>query len=110
MTDDRGGLLTLFSGRPITNADFAHVPADADFVAASSLNLGTLHDAIRDIVAKTAPDALPGLDEFQHQLEKELQLTMDDLVLGFSDAWTAARCPVQRRRAAHRPRRRGAGA
>lgn len=93
LNEDRGGLLTLFSGRPIANADFAHVPADADFVAASSLNLGTLHDAIRDIVAKTSPQALGTVAEFQRQLEMELQLTMDDLVLGFSDVWTLHDAP-----------------
>jgi hypothetical protein len=93
ISGERGGLLTLFSGRPISNADFAHIPADADFVAASSLNLGTLHDTIRDIVAKTAPDALPGLKEFQRQLEIELQLTLDDIVLGFGDVWMVHDAP-----------------
>jgi hypothetical protein len=91
--DHRDGLLTLFSGRPLNAADFAHVPADADFVVAVSLNLGALHRSLRDIVVKTAPDTVAAFDEFQRQLEHELQLNWNDVFQGFGDVWTVYDSP-----------------
>ncbi len=88
-----GGLLRLAAGRPLTEADFAHIPADADFVAASSLNLGTLKETLQDLFARTLPRLVGSVDEFQRQLDLELRIQLDDILLGFGDAWTIHSSP-----------------
>lgn len=93
LSGERGGLLRLFSSRALASADFASVPADADFVLATNLNLETVREVIRDIVAKTLPEAVNGVNEFQKQLEQELQLSLDDIVAGFGDVWTIHDAP-----------------
>jgi hypothetical protein len=45
------------------------------------------------MVAKTTPDVLAGFDEFQRQLEQELQLKLSDVFQGFGDVWTVYDSP-----------------
>ena len=86
------GVLTLFAGRPIAAADLTQVPADADFVAAVSLDLVAVHRGIREIFA-FRPEILASFDEFQRQLELELQLSFADVLHGFGDVWTIYDAP-----------------
>lgn len=91
--DQQTGVLRLLGGRGLTKADFAHVPADADFVAAVSLDLERVLSTAREIVQKTAPDVLAGFDEFQRQLEQELKLNTDDITAAFGETITAYDAP-----------------
>jgi len=87
------GLLKLLGGRGLNAADFASIPADADFVAAVSLDLSRLRDTAREIVMQTLPDAVAGFDEFQRQLELELKLDSEDIIAAFGDVVTAYDSP-----------------
>jgi hypothetical protein len=86
------GLLTLFAGRPIAPADLAQVPADADFVAAVSVDLVAVHQGLRQMFA-IRPEVLASFDEFQRQLELELKLSFADVLHGFGDVWTVYDAP-----------------
>ena len=94
LPDQRSGLLKLLGGRPLTAADFRDIPADADFVAAASLDLRVVQATVRDIVQATVPEALGGLEEFQRQLELELRLKLDDLIQAFGDVVTVYDSPT----------------
>ncbi len=93
MSGKAEGLLTLTAGRAIMAADLSQIPADADFVAAGSLDLQAVHRSLREIVTQAAPDMLGAFDEFQKQLEQELQLKLDDVFQGFGDVWTVYDAP-----------------
>jgi len=82
------GVLALFSGRAIKPADFAHVPADSDFVAAFSLNANSVLDAVRNIIAAADPVSKKRLDNIIQQFEKELGLKLEqDVLAAFGDVW-----------------------
>lgn len=88
------GLLALFTGRPMTPEDFAHIPADADFMVGKSLNAQQLLDTAREIVIAMSPDASEEFDEGLAQLEEELGLSIrDDLFDAFGDVWTLYDAP-----------------
>lgn len=87
------GLLAWSAGRTVTAADLAHIPADADFVAAISMDLKTMHQGLRGIVLKTTPRLLGAYDEFQKNLERELQFPLVDVFQGFDDVWTIYDAP-----------------
>ncbi len=82
------GVLALFSGRPIAAGDLSQVPADADFVAAVSLNLNNVHSAVRTAAWRILPWLLRGVDFSSGQFEQDLQLRLADLFGGFGEVWT----------------------
>lgn len=92
--EHRDGLLALAAGRPLTAADFAHVPADADFLVAQSLNPPQILDAVRKIVQAANPELGEQFDAGLSQAEGVLELSVrDDVMAAFGDVWTLYDAP-----------------
>ncbi|MBT4867173.1 MAG: hypothetical protein HON53_18875 [Planctomycetaceae bacterium] len=83
------GVLALAAGRAITPNDFSHIPGDADFVLAGSLNVPKVLTAAREIVGNADPQSKEVLDLTIQQLEAELGISFeDDVFKAFGDVWT----------------------
>jgi hypothetical protein len=96
-TGDRlPGILALAAGRGLKPADFAHVPADADLVAAVSLNLSKIYDECDRIFGNTS---IGGGDLFRNevkQLEDRLGFGIkNDLLKAFGEVWTVYDSPSE---------------
>lgn len=88
------GALVLFAGAPIQPAHFRHIPADADFVAAASINLPGVYQEARQLLATLQPLSVRVFDEVMKQLEAELQLKIvDDVLPAFGDVVTVFDSP-----------------
>ena len=82
------GLLGLAAGRPLTDADMAPVPADADYAVAANLRMEQVLDVIRDIVAAGDPDAAREMNEQIAEAERRLGISFEkDLFDALGDTW-----------------------
>lgn len=89
------GILVVAAGQPIQPQQFAHIPADADMVVATSLNLNTLFRQTRQVLAQTQPLSVRVFDEAVKQLEAELELKIvDDVLPAFGDVISAFDSPA----------------
>lgn len=85
------GLLALVDGRPLTGADLAEIPADADLVYAFTLDTKKVMAAVREIVVKSDPSgfAAQQMNKTLEQLDKELGFSIEnDVFEAFGDVWT----------------------
>lgn len=83
------GILALAAGRAIKPDDFSHIPADADFVFAGSVNVPKVLEAARQIVGNADPQSKENLDQLIQQLETELGVSFtEDIFKAFGDLWT----------------------
>ena len=88
------GALVLAAGFPIQPQQFAHIPADADLVLATSISFTRLFKESRQMVAKTQPQAVRIFDETVTQLQSELELRIiEDVLPAFGDVVMAFDSP-----------------
>jgi len=88
------GILVVAAGQPIQPQQFGHIPADADMVLATSLNLANIFRETRQVLARTQPLSVRVFDEAVKQLEAELELKIvDDVLPAFGDVVSAFDSP-----------------
>jgi hypothetical protein len=88
------GALVLAAGPPIQPQQFAHIPADADLVLATSISFTRLFKESRQMIAKTQPLAVRIFDETVTELQSELELQiLEDVFPAFGDVVMAFDSP-----------------
>ena len=88
------GALVLAAGPPIQPQQFAHIPADADLVLATSISFTRLFKESRQMIAKTQPQAVRIFDETVRELQSELELRiLEDVLPAFGDVVMAFDSP-----------------
>ena len=89
------GMMVLAAGEPIQPRSFAHVPADADLVFATSLSLTRLFQESRQLLSRVQPLSVRVFDEAVKQLETELELKIvEDVLPAFGDTIVAFDSPA----------------
>lgn len=90
------GILALAAGQAIRSENLAHIPADADLVIATSVNLTRIYQEARKLLATTQPLSVRVFDEAIKQLETELELKIvADILPAFGDVITAFDSPSE---------------
>ena len=92
------GMLTLYTGDPLTAEDLAGVPADADFVAAFNFPADKAFDEMMKRLAAFPVTGDPTPEEMVNQqlaaLEDELGFAVrDDLIASLGQTWVMASAP-----------------
>ena len=92
------GMLTLYTGDPLTDEDLAGVPADADFVAAFNFPADKAFDEMMKRLAAFPVTGDPTPEEMVNQqlaaLEDELGFAVrDDLIASLGQTWVMASAP-----------------
>lgn len=86
----RVGLLALFEGDPITDAQLEAVPAEATWMMAARFDLGVLLDTVRQAVGEISPDAAPMIEQALAQANQMTGVNLEaDLIRGLGSAWFA---------------------
>lgn len=95
-TDGRTeGVLALVAGRGIRPEDFSVVPADADLVAAFSVDARKVLDAAKEIVRKSDPASSANLATLIQQLESVSGIKLEEGILqAFGDVWIVYDSPA----------------
>ena len=89
------GLMVLAGGKSIEARQFAHVPADADLVLATSFSLKRVYQEARRVLTLIQPLSVRVFDEAIKQLEGELELRIvDDVLPAFGDTLVAFDSPT----------------
>lgn len=96
-TDGRqDGILMIAQAAPLRMEQLSHIPADSDFVLATSLDFGQMFGGVRDLISKTNPLSLRVFDEATKELETELGLNLTtDVFPAFGTGWTAFSSPSE---------------
>jgi len=93
------GVLTVYAGQPITEADLATVPADADLLTVMNVSGEAVYDeVIRHLTTfPTPPGAPKPIDEFNEalaEIEAELGFAIrEDVLASLGDTWTLCSAP-----------------
>ena len=88
------GVMVLAAGSPIQAQQFAHVPADADLVLATSISLRGIFQESRRLLQSVQPLSVRVFDEAVKQLESELELKIvEDVLPAFGDVLVAFDSP-----------------
>lgn len=88
------GIMVLAAGQAIQPEQFAHIPADADMVLATSISLSGVFQETRQILSKTQPLSVRVFDEAVKQLQSELGLKIvEDVLPAFGDVIMAFDSP-----------------
>lgn len=88
------GVMALVAGSPIQPQQFAHVPADADLVLATSVSLTRIFQESRRLLESVQPLSVRVFDEAVKQLESELELKIvEDVLPAFGDVVVAFDSP-----------------
>ena len=88
------GVMVLAAGSPIQAQNFAHVPADADMVLATSISLSRIFQESRRLLQSVQPLSVRVFDEAVKQLESELELKIiEDVLPAFGDVVVAFNSP-----------------
>ena len=88
------GIMVLAAGSPIQAQQFAHVPADADLVLATSISLRGIFQESRRLLQSVQPLSVRVFDEAVKQLESELELKIvEDVLPAFGDVIVAFDSP-----------------
>ena len=88
------GIMVLAAGSPIQAQQFAHVPADADLVLATSISLRGIFQESRRLLQSVQPLSVRIFDEAVKQLESELELKIvEDVLPAFGDVLVAFDSP-----------------
>jgi hypothetical protein len=88
------GIMVLAAGSPIQAQQFAHVPADADMVLATSISLSRVFQESRRLLESVQPLSVRVFDEAVKQLESELELKIiEDVLPAFGDVLVAFDSP-----------------
>ncbi len=96
------GYLMLFAGQPITDADLAGIPADADFVSVANISLADVLAEVRRAMRELQPDAPQGqgfeasFDEILLSLQEQFGFSLeDDLLASLGDTWVISSAASQ---------------
>ena len=85
------GAMTAFAGKPLTDADLAHVPADADVVLAYNISASRAWKELRKIVRGFDPRAAEQMSEGLGQLGTMFGVSLeDDILANLGDTWVAS--------------------
>ena len=88
------GVMVLAAGVPIQPEQFAHIPADADLVMATSISLTRVFQESRQLLVKAQPLSVRVFDEAVKQLQTELELRIvEDVLPAFGDVVMAFDSP-----------------
>jgi hypothetical protein len=81
------GVLSLFSGPALTEADLSHVPEDADFLLAGSLSPKRMIEALKTAVGDVDPQQVERMGATMKELGEMLELDIEkDLLASLGDA------------------------
>lgn len=90
------GVLMPFAGKALTDADLAHVPADADFAAAANVSAAALWKEIRAVVRAIEPSAEAEMLQGLAQAEKAVGLSLEkDLLANMGDTYVISSAASQ---------------
>ncbi len=88
------GILKLAAGRAITQEDFDHVPADADFLFTISVNGQKIIDEVRRVLTAIDERQVQEFDNALQGFHEATGLSLEnDLLKPFGDVWTAYNSP-----------------
>ncbi len=88
-------LLAVLGGRSLKADDFAHIPADADFYQAWSVDWPKVLGELRTVVGDADPVALEGFNGTVAQLESELELSFEeDIFPAIGPVWSVHNSPA----------------
>ena len=76
-----GGLLKLLTGPALTEEDLATIPEDAVFAAACKVSASDLYKELIEVVGRLSPQAKEQLDKQLAEIEKELGISLTDVLL-----------------------------
>jgi len=90
------GLLMPFAAAPLTEADLAAVPQDADFFAAFKMSPSALYKEVRRVVGAIEPEADLKLGAGVAAVEQQLGLSITgDILEPLGDTWLLSSAPSQ---------------
>lgn len=90
------GVLKPLAGAPLSEADLADVPEDADLACAASISLESLYGEIKRVLHELKPEAEAKLDAQAEMLHQVLGLSVPGDVLGaLGDTWVLCSAPSQ---------------
>lgn len=96
------GYLMLFAGQPITDADLAGIPADADLVSVANISPADALAEARRAMRELQPDAPEGqsfeasFDELLLSFPEQLGFSLeDDLLASLGDTWVISSAASQ---------------
>lgn len=90
------GLLLPLTGAPLTDADLAGVPADADLAAAINLSPKAAYDELRRVLKDIDPLLEQGLQGAVATLENHWNFSLEnDLLANLGDTWVYSVSPSQ---------------
>lgn len=83
------GLLMPLAGEPLTPADLADLPADADYVCVWNVSPKTLLDTIRSSVSQVVPGGARAIHSAMQQASEMVGFNVEtDLIDTLGDTWT----------------------
>ncbi|MEX2214078.1 MAG: hypothetical protein WD768_08125 [Phycisphaeraceae bacterium] len=92
--DNPGGLFTLFNKKPLTPADLADVPKDADLAFVVRLNASEIFDEVFKGVGMVEPRAAQEMKDELADAERELGFKIkEDLLDSLGDVWSIYNSP-----------------
>ncbi|NBB96204.1 MAG: hypothetical protein GVY16_10770 [Planctomycetes bacterium] len=90
------GLMSLFDGAPLTEADLATIPVDADFALLANVEPTRMFDEIRRGVTTFGEDAVKDFDANVAAMEKVFEMSLkDDMLASLGDTWTLSMADSQ---------------
>ena len=90
------GVMTAFAGKALTDADLAHVPADADIVLAYNISAARAWKELRRIVRRFDPSAEQEMREGLGQLGTLFGVSLeDDILANLGDTWVVSSAASQ---------------
>lgn len=85
------GAMMAFAGKPLTDADLAHVPADADIVLAYNISASRAWKELRKIVRGFDAEAEQEMREGFGQMGSMFGVSLEDDILGnLGDTWVVS--------------------
>ncbi|MCD4825158.1 MAG: DUF3352 domain-containing protein [Phycisphaerae bacterium] len=90
------GLLMPFAGKPLTDADLAAVPADADFVLAGNVSPKAFFAELRRVVGQINPRSGKMITGVLAGMDKTLGMSIEkDLLAALGDTWVLSSATSQ---------------
>ena len=90
------GLLMPLAGAPLTDADLAGVPQDADLLAAVKLSPGAAYDELRRVIKILEPRADEEMAKEIGNIEDDFGLSLRrDILASLGDTWVLSSAPSQ---------------
>lgn len=88
------GVLMPLAGKPLTDAELAHLPADTQLAVAINLSAAELLAEVRRVAKSSSPQADEQVGNLLAEIEEDLGLSIpDDLLACLGNTWTLAGAP-----------------